>query len=239
MTNTNRQTFTGFRAKQARTIRIHGQFFTEVLPQIDHLAALKVVLFCYYALTQRDGTFRYLTREDFTDDAGLMRGLAVTGDDPQQVLDEGLARAVQQGILLRASADDPDRGIHETLYFLNSEQGQEAVRQLEAGHWVPDAERVVILPERPTIFELYEANIGTLTPMIVDELKEADEEFKYEWIEEAIKQAVVNDARSWRYVRTVLDSWKQEGRIRRNHENAQGTHRGSWLDGKSWTDLAK
>jgi len=36
--------------------------------------------------------------------------------------------------------------------------------------------------------------------------------YSEEWITEAIDIAVVNNARSWRYIETILKSWKENGR---------------------------
>ena len=71
----------------------------------------------------------------------------------------------------------------------------------------------VVLPaRRPTIFELYEQNIGLLTPLIVEDLREAAETYPPEWLEEAFREAVGYNRRHWRYVRRILEKWATEGR---------------------------
>lgn len=65
---------------------------------------------------------------------------------------------------------------------------------------------------RPTIFTLYEQNIGLLTPMAADSLKDIAAEFPADWIPEAFKIAVEANARKMNYVRGVLDRWKRDGR---------------------------
>src|SRR5690606_29144194 len=67
-------------------------------------------------------------------------------------------------------------------------------------------------PERPSLIGLYEQNIGLVTPMLVDELREAEERFPRDWIEEAMREAVRANARSWRYIRKVLERWAANGR---------------------------
>ena len=66
--------------------------------------------------------------------------------------------------------------------------------------------------ERPSLVGLYEQNIGLVTPMLVDELREAEERYPKEWIEEAMREAVRANARSWRYVSKVLERWAVNGR---------------------------
>jgi DnaD/phage-associated family protein len=62
------------------------------------------------------------------------------------------------------------------------------------------------------IFVLYEQNIGLLTPMIADELRDAEKTYPAEWIEDAMQEAVHLNKRSWRYVRRILERWRVEGR---------------------------
>ena len=64
----------------------------------------------------------------------------------------------------------------------------------------------------PSIFTIYEQNIGILTPMIVDELKEAAKLYPSPWIDEAFKEAVRMNKRSWKYIARILERWSSEGR---------------------------
>ena len=102
----------------------------------------------------------------------------------------------------------------EPIYFMNTEKGRQAVQKIESGHWQPTNNRklVEILPERPNVFAIYEANIGPLVPLIVDELRDTEKEYSIEWIQEAIQLAVLNNVRKWNYVRKILKTWKQEGK---------------------------
>jgi DNA replication protein len=65
--------------------------------------------------------------------------------------------------------------------------------------------------ERPNIFKLYEENIGPLTPLIADALKDA-EEILGGMGREAIELAVKNNKRNWKYCEAILKRWKEEGR---------------------------
>ncbi|HEV2474582.1 MAG TPA: DnaD domain protein, partial [Chthonomonadales bacterium] len=66
--------------------------------------------------------------------------------------------------------------------------------------------------ERPNIFILYEQNIGLLSPLIADELKDAAEQYPVEWIEAAFREAVLHNKRKWSYIRAILRRWETEGR---------------------------
>ena len=67
-------------------------------------------------------------------------------------------------------------------------------------------------PERPTVFRLYEQNIGLLTPLIAEHLVDALETYPPDWIEDAIAEAVSYNRRSWRYVQRILENWAVTGR---------------------------
>ncbi len=99
--------------------------------------------------------------------------------------------------------------------MINSANGREVLERLHAGELdlLADlGEDVQLQTERPTIFVLYEQNIGMLTPMIADELRDAERHFPTEWIADAFREAVAANKRSWRYVLRILERWRVEGR---------------------------
>ena len=187
---------------------IPTQFFEELLPYIYDPAELKVTLFTFHLLNQFEGDQRFLFREDFTEQTLFMRSLSEDPEEAEQLLDAGLGAAEERGTLLKAMYAD------KALYFLNSPKGRAALARLEDGTWIPNAflhmsgQSEVF---RPTIFKLYEENIGPLTPMIADLLRDCEKEYPYEWICDAVEEAVVNNARSLRYIESILRSWKENG----------------------------
>ena len=76
---------------------------------------------------------------------------------------------------------------------------------------VSGAEVVSPTLKRPNIFELYEANISLITPILADELKDAEMTYPPEWIELAFKIAVENNVRKWNYIRAILERMATEG----------------------------
>ena len=66
--------------------------------------------------------------------------------------------------------------------------------------------------EAQSIFTAYEANIGALTPMIAEQLVEAENTYSPVWIVEAIQLAVLNNKRNWRYCETILKRWQEGGK---------------------------
>lgn len=214
--------FNGFAKQNGKPTPLPSTFFSELLPLIDDLAELKVTLFCMWALYQKEGRFRYLRRRDFLGDETLMRGLALAdpNEEPGDVLDGALEAACERGSLL--CAEIRNSANVDYLYFFNTPLGRVAIEQIEAGQWQPtDGENPVeILPERPNAFRLYEDNIGPLTPMIAEALKDAQQDYPAHWLEDAVRVAVENNARSWRYILAVLERWRAEGRSRETTEKS-------------------
>jgi DnaD/phage-associated family protein len=189
----------------AATFPLYTSLITDLLAQIDHLGELRVTLYALWAVRQREGASRYLLLRDFTHAA-----LMPTPAD----LDDALSRACVRGTLLSQAAGG------EMLYFVNDDAGRAAAQQVRAGAWRSQnnaAAPVEILPPRPSIYVLYEQNIGALTPMIRDELLAASHDFPAGWLEEAIRLAVTGNKRNWRYIRAILDRWQKEGK---SHETA-------------------
>jgi DnaD/phage-associated family protein len=210
------QKFDGFKAGKVRQIKVPAPLFSDLLPLIDDLAELHVTLFCVWALLQKEGDKRYLRQRDFTQSDTLTQSLraAAPDADPADSLEHALSRAVERGTLLCVEITLDKQT--EPLYFMNSSTGRAAAGLVEAGQWRPgDAHNPIeILPERPNVYQLYEANIGSITPMIADELKDAEAEFPTFWLEEAVRLAVEHNKRSWKYIRAILDRWEREGRDR-------------------------
>jgi DNA replication protein len=227
--------FNGFPRSNGKTTALPSVFFSELLPQIDDLAELKLTLFCFRALYQKEGRFRYLRRRDFLNDEELLLSMATCAPDstPKETLDAALESACERGTVLCAAVKV--NGSEEFLYFMNTPIGRAAVDQIQLGEWQPaDLENPTeILPERPNIFQLYEENIGPLTPLIADALKEAQRDYPSHWIDDAIRLAVESNARSWRYILKVLEGWRKEGKSREKFERSSQKSDGSrYLTGK-------
>jgi DNA replication protein len=199
--------FKGFPEGKGQAVAIPQAFFQQLLPQIDHLGELKLTAYMFWRLEQVEGAFRTLRRADFLQDEGFILGLGCP-------LDEALQRAVKRGTLLEAQLEV--EGQAERYYFLNSPKGRAALRAIQSGQWRPSgiSEPSAAPPPREpaNIFRLYEENIGPLTPLIAETLGEAEDTYPAEWIEDALRIAVQQNKRTWRYVAAILERWQREGR---------------------------
>ncbi len=218
--------FSGFPSGKIRFYSLPAPFFVDLLPEIDNLAEMKVTLYMLWYLDQLEGNIRYLRREDFSEDERFMAGLGRTPQAAHAALDEGLERAVGRRTLLKAELH-LDAG-DLTLYFLNSPRGRAAVQAIQKGDWTPTGDQrqpIGLSLERPNIFRLYEENIGPLTPMISETLRETEQLYPEQWIEDAVRIAVENNVRRWRYVEAILKSWREEGRDEQNRGDTQKDRR--------------
>jgi DNA replication protein len=205
--------FSGFPDGKMRLTQVPNPFFSELLPNIDNMAELKVTLYAFWALSQKEGKVRFLRLADFLNDTEFIKGLAPMLNLATEALMDGIERAVARGTFLHVNIESADGKMD--LYFLNTEKGRTAVDGITKGEWRPnpdDDQPVSLLIERPNIFVLYEQNIGPLTPLIADELRDAEQTYPMRWIEEAIDLAVQNNVRKWRYILSILERWRQEGK---------------------------
>jgi DNA replication protein len=218
--------FEGFPAG-ARAIAIPNLFFTTVLPQIDDPAELVVSVYFFFAQARKKGQIRFLTYAELAADESLAAALGSLADG---ALRRGLNAAVERGTLLRLAVEQDGRG--EELFFLNTPGGRRAVAAAEAGR----LELAHVAPEvaagrepLPSVFALYEENIGTIGPLIADELKDAEARYPEEWIAAAFREAVSLNKRSWSYIAAILRRWEAEGpdyeKAGRDTEGDQGRRR--------------
>jgi DnaD/phage-associated family protein len=195
---------------------IPNQFFSRVLPQIEAPEELIVSLYFFFAQHLKHRSPRFLTKRELTADATLARSLSrlvARGPSPEQAvsaLERGLDLSVWRGTLLRAKMRADGR---EEVYVVNTPANRKALEAL--------ADRDVHLDEplpalenggRSEIFSLYEQNIRPITPLIAEELAEAEKRYPAEWFHDAFREAVAMNKPSWRYVESILRRWETEGK---------------------------
>ena len=190
------KTFKGFTESESFT-QLPDTFFHQLLNQIDNAEELKVTLYLLWRVEHIGGTFRALRETDFDS-----KELGLSAQD----VHAGLEKAVGRGSMLKAERDA------EVYFLLNSPRGRAVVQAIGNGTWNPEGAGSALPLERPNIFRLYEENIGPLTPLIADALKDAEETYSAEWVADTIDLAVRNNKRSWRYCEAILKRWKEEGR---------------------------
>ncbi|MGQ9598781.1 MAG: DnaD domain-containing protein [Anaerolineae bacterium] len=224
--------FMGFQAGKQPVTPVPNLFFSELLPEMDHLGELKVTLYLFWLLAQKKGERQYVSGEELATDRRLLRGLASAGASPEQALSEALDRAIARRTLLRVSVGEGSA--RRDWYFINSERGRRAVNDLLAGKWTPvqTDQPLPLQVERPNIFVLYEQNIGPLTPLLAEELMEAEKTYPAAWIEDAFREAVELNKRSWRYIQRILERWAHEGKSDETARRSDERDRRRFIEGE-------
>ncbi|MCU0495600.1 MAG: DnaD domain protein [Chloroflexaceae bacterium] len=201
--------FTGFSTD--KLVGLPPELFSEVLPAITLPSELKVTLHIFYRMSQQRGTPRRLSWDEMMNDRALKRSLrSVSKLRPlEDMLAEGLDAAVRRTTLLHLPLASDGRVVNWYLVHTPANRAWVDTIRLARGALEP---LQLTASERQSLLKLYEENIGLVTPMVVDELREAEERYPATWIEAAMREAVRANARSWRYVAKVLERWATNGR---------------------------
>jgi DNA replication protein len=223
--------FPGFPDGNLKVTPLPEVFFCELLPLIDDLSELKLTLHCLWLFRQTGREAPYVTGEELEADELLRRSLLAAAPPlhaqgryaseesvARDTLRQALEYAVARGTLIQVSAQD-ETDQQRAWYFLNSEQGRAAVARVQRGEWAPPGgqEAQQLEARRPNIYVLYEQNLGMIhSPLLAEELLDAEQTYPAEWIEEAFRIAVTNNVRRWVYVRRILERWADEGRGERS-----------------------
>jgi DNA replication protein len=169
-------------------ISLPESFFTQAVPKIQDLAELKVVLYVAYLILRKPDHL-YPDIIGVTYKELQAESCRLSAELDEETLCQALNSAVEHGALLHSTLNI--NGVLEDVYSLTTDSYQ---------------------PPTVNVFTLYEQNIGMITPMIAEELKEAEKLYPPQWIEEAFKEAVTLNKRSWRYIARILERWTNEGK---------------------------
>jgi len=215
--------FAGFTAKTQFT-PLPNLFFSTLLPQISDIAELKTTLHIFWALYHKRGYPRFITYRELVGNKSLMSSFKGAARPPDEVLRHALEMAAKRGTILHMVLDRD--GTPEDIYFLNTESDRQIMAKIQNGELSLSGlkakeQAYVETEEQPDIFTLYEQNIGMLTPMIADELRDALKVYPESWISDAIKEAVNQNKRKWSYISAILERWSAEGK-------SNGTYRGDF-----------
>jgi len=193
--------FSGFTSSETFT-QIPDSFIY-LLKEIDDAAELKVTLYAIWRIEHIEGHFRAMCETDFD-----MESLGMSFEEIQT----GLGKSVERGTLLKAEHEA------DVFYFLNSPRGRLAAEAFAKGQWRESAKIMASPLKKSNIFKLYEENIGPITPLLADMLREAEKNYPSEWFEEAFEIAVSRNIRNWKYVEAILARWKEKGKDERKDQ---------------------
>jgi len=211
-------------------------FFTHIMPKIQDIAELKVILYIFYLLGHKRRYPRFVTH-------GELLSLSSPIGVEEEALHHALSLAMEHSTILRGTVNID--GKPEEAYFINAESDKEVIaesnviavsrstesfaachseRSEESGGAQDKLREGEAKQSHQNIFALYEQNIGIITPMVAEELKEAERLYPSQWIDEAFREAVRMNKRSWKYIARILERWASEGK--ESGEHRKGTKEG-------------
>ena len=207
--------FTGFTRDTLYT-PVPNPFFGPLLEEIQDQAELKVTLRALWLLHRKRGWPRMIAQQELLNDVTLTRSFSAAGHDSKEEILRGLHLAVSRRTLLshRAGANDTA----QQFYLLNTDSNRNALARLGTGATigsVEDSENLdVEAPHsgKSNIVAMYEQNVGMLSPILAEELKEAEDLYPWQWICDAFEIAAAENKRSWRYIAGILRRWAAEGK---------------------------
>ncbi len=185
--------FNGFTSSETFT-PIPDSFVRQLLNEIEDADELKASLYAIWRIEHQEGAVRFLKRDAFAESA------------------TGVDKAVSRGTLLRVQTEAGE------FILLNNPRGRASAEAIQGGQVDPASIHHLSPVEHPNIFQLYEENIGALTPLIADMLREAEKEYPDVWFKEAFEIAVAKNARHWKFVEAVLKRWKDKGKDERKDQ---------------------
>ena len=213
--------FPGF-LRGSRYTPVPNPLLGHLLQDIHSVEELKCTLRVLGLVHQRRSRRLWVTLAELLADTVLCTALAHQPGGAAEAIRRGTMEAVERGTLLQSQRQGGDSS--HLLLFVNDEPGRQALARIRReADWpetqeLPDGEAAT--GPRPNIFSLYEENIGPLTPLLVEELKEAESAHPWPWIQDAFREAVSHNRRSWRYIARILERWATE----RKDDGESGRH---------------
>ncbi|MFC1955384.1 DnaD domain-containing protein [Chloroflexota bacterium] len=206
--------FNGFPAKMEFT-PLPNLFFSALLPEIKDIAELKTTLHIIAVLYRKRGYPRFVTYRELLGNNSLMSSFKGEAKSSEEILCGALKMAAVRGTVIHLVLDKD--GVDEDVYLLNTEASRQTVVKIQSGELrlsglKASGRAYIEAEEQPDIFVLYEQNIGMLTPMIAEELREAEKLYPENWIREAIREAVNQNIRKKSYILAILERWATEGK---------------------------
>lgn len=217
-------------------IPVPVQFFTEILLNIEDEAELRVALYIWYAITRKVGGQRFILESDITNDPLLANWFTHKGGTERLLSSIDLTR--KRGLFIGAELPNKD-----FVLLPNDEAGQRLLDR-----FIMDSEvlhdqvqettpvRNQTTSARSPVAIKYEQEIGIITPSIATTLQNSESRYPMNWILEAISVAAESNARSWRYIQTILENWQKNGRNNGNQKTTRipteksGNHRSPYDD---------
>ena len=135
------------------------EILTKVLKKIENIETIKFLIFTLYRFQAENLKIQFFTKSQIESSNSLSEILADI-----KKLDIILKELVDLGVFISIETNYKNK--KEQLYLLNNARNRAAIRAIETGEWLPKSNvEEITFVDRPNIYQLYEDNIGALTPM--------------------------------------------------------------------------
>ena len=199
-------------SKEIRYTPIPNLVFGKLLDEVEEINDLKFILRIIWMINQVKRVPKYITIEEITGDKLVNTIISQTGAEPHTVCLSMLNKPQFLNLFVCHEINiDQSSSIVIALNTTRNITMLNKIKNLDKSESVlqPNGDSP---KESPNIFKLYEDNIGTLNPIIADELKIAETTYPHPWITSAFKESVLRNKRSWNYIKTILENWYREGK---------------------------
>ena len=202
-------------SSNTRFTPVPNPIFGPLLEQIHDIAELKFVLRLIWLLHHKRGHPKYVYVSELMSDRTLAMGLGGESVPTRRRRVETTAlKAAERGIIV--SGEILLGGSTLRVFMLNTKQNRKELSRLVVMD-TRATDNITLEPwegsvDRPNVYAIYEDNIGVLTPIIADQVREAEVVYPTGWLEDAIREAADRNRRNWRYIASILERWYQDGR---------------------------
>lgn len=181
-----------------------------LLEEIHDIDELKIILRTIWKLhSKKAGTWRSITQSELCADRTVAAMLQTEGIELEKRVSKALSAATSKGVFLvwKRSKDDE--------YLLNTEPNRRLVMRSSSPPkrqepYAPETRQNLGPPPAEGLaIRAYEENIGEITPMVAESIRDSLAFHTEQEIASAIRTAVEANARNWSYVAAVLKRMRE------------------------------
>ena len=193
-----------------RSTPVPNPLLADLLVEITDPDELRLTLRTVWALLQQKGFPQSVTMSELAADRTVAAMLGTAGEDLENRVSALLSQAAGRGTLLKIPVrDGQDR------YYLNTEPVRRALARQgvvpELMSEAADAEDELeawqdleAAAEPSLAITAYEENIGQITPMVAEKIRDAIDDYTELAVIDAIRTAAARDTRNWNYIAALL-----------------------------------
>ena len=196
--------FAGF-GQDVRFTPVPNPLLSGILESMNSLDELKVVLRAIW-ISHSKGLWQAVTKAELCSDKTVAKMLNASGKELEERVQRALDDAQSKAIFITYGTG-ADQAYLLNTYYNRQQLMRTNTPSQEPGNEhdvLPTIESADLIPAERNAFTAYEENIGPLTPMIADALRDMLTRHSDYEIVKAINDAVLANARNWRYISAIL-----------------------------------